>query len=214
MVQLLKEQMNIYLVQEIKSNSQCLFLENLSIKDEIQYFNPQLTYLRIVNIKNNDDFIQNLILLCTENKKLTKMTIKSCDLSKIPKEIGKLTELSVLNLSDNKIKTLPESVGNLQNLENLNVAHNRLSNLPEQIKNLKKLCNVDISYNYIKNVGDIFEESKDLIKVKFHHNPLETIFIFNKAHLEKENPKSYRHKLFLQEMVKTGKKTYKNREIN
>jgi hypothetical protein len=72
--------------------------------------------------------------------------LRSC----LPQELGWLRELTVLDLSFNRLQgALPESMAGLHRLEQLDVAHNELSgHVPEGVCALPSLRNFTYSYNY------------------------------------------------------------------
>lgn len=59
-------------------------------------------------------------------------------------EIRQLTELEVLDISNNNFTGLPAEIGQLSNLKVLNVANNPLTGLPYEIGNLSKLEQFDL----------------------------------------------------------------------
>lgn len=72
--------------------------------------------------------------------------LRSC----VPQELGWLRELTVLDLSRNRLQgALPESLAGLHSLEQLNVAHNELAgHVPEGVCALPSLRNFTYSDNY------------------------------------------------------------------
>ncbi|KAJ8765803.1 hypothetical protein K2173_015599 [Erythroxylum novogranatense] len=77
---------------------------------------------------------------------LSNLALTGC----LPEDIGWLRELTVLDVSFNKlVGHLPESIGQMKRLEQLNVAHNKLSGqIPRSICLLPNLENFTYSYNY------------------------------------------------------------------
>jgi len=65
----------------------------------------------------------------------------------LPSEIGKLTNLRVLNVSNNLMTCVPAEVGKLSNLEVLDLSNNKLTGLPYELGNLKKLKILKLSGN-------------------------------------------------------------------
>ena len=60
----------------------------------------------------------------------------------VPLEIGQLSDLEWLNVSNNQLTQLPEAIGQLSNLEWLNLSGNQLTRLPDaivQLSNLERL---------------------------------------------------------------------------
>lgn len=72
-------------------------------------------------------------------------------LCRIPSEIGRATNLEVLNLSKN---------------------FNDLTEIPESIGNLSKLKELDISFNHIQFLPGSFFKLDSLVKLNFEENPL------------------------------------------
>lgn len=57
----------------------------------------------------------------------------------LPKEIGLLKNLKILNICHQNLNTLPVSIGNLQNLQQINISGNPIQNLPDSLGNLNNL---------------------------------------------------------------------------
>jgi len=55
-------------------------------------------------------------------------------LSSLPPEIGNLTKLTWLKLSENNLSSLPPEIGNLTNLFQLYLQNNQLSSLPANFR--------------------------------------------------------------------------------
>lgn len=58
-------------------------------------------------------------------------------ISEVPDNIGNLTNLEELILSNNRIVSLPLTIGNLKYLKSLGLASNRITFIPQEIKLLK-----------------------------------------------------------------------------
>ena len=65
----------------------------------------------------------------------------------LPPEIGKLTNLEILNVDFNNLTTLPPEIGNLTNLTNLDMSNNYLTELPPEIGNLTNLTDLELGIN-------------------------------------------------------------------
>lgn len=91
--------------------------------------------------------------------KITTINLSNKGLSgKIPKEIGKLTNLKDLRLYNNNLSgSIPEEIGNLRLLEKIGLQDNSLNGvIPESIGNLTKLVAFDI---YNNNISGIIPET-------------------------------------------------------
>jgi len=72
----------------------------------------------------------------------------------IPRSIGLLKELHILNLSSNGFSHIPSSMGNLRELESLDVSRNKLSGeIPQELGNLSYLAYMNFSHNQL--VGQV-----------------------------------------------------------
>jgi Leucine Rich Repeat (LRR) protein len=60
-------------------------------------------------------------------------------LEELPPEIGNLTNLTSLTISNSELTALPSEIGNLTNLEILDLRSNRITELPSEIGNLTNL---------------------------------------------------------------------------
>jgi Leucine-rich repeat (LRR) protein len=65
----------------------------------------------------------------------------------LPAEIRHVTELQVLDLSDNSFTGVPAEVGSLRRLEILDLSNNNLTGLPYEIGNLQNLKTLDVRGN-------------------------------------------------------------------
>ncbi|KAK2400648.1 receptor protein kinase protein ZAR1 [Trifolium repens] len=90
---------------------------------------------------------------CNKHDRVTQLTLPSKSLTGyIPSELGHLTQLTTLNLSNNNFtKTIPNSLFNTtNNLIILDLSHNSLSGpLPPSFTSLKSLIHCDLSSNFL-----------------------------------------------------------------
>ena len=84
----------------------------------------------------------------------------------LPKELGNLTDLEVLDLSHNLYRWhIPPALGNLKKLRVLSLNHNRLTGtIPKEIGNLKELKTLDLSYNRL--YGEVPESLSNLTRLE------------------------------------------------
>jgi len=84
------------------------------------------------------------------NEKILKYTylqelhLKSMRLKEIPQAVWSLRNLTVLDVSNNKLTVISDSLGELLNLERLIINQNNISKLPKQISQLTHLHYIDM----------------------------------------------------------------------
>ena len=74
-----------------------------------------------------------------EDKRVVELGLYKRNLVSLPENIGELTSLRALWMTDNRLRSLPESFGNLKSLRTLLMQGNEITSLPETIVNLKSL---------------------------------------------------------------------------
>jgi len=92
-------------------------------------------------------------------------------------DFSKLENLTVLNLSHNRIDCLPDSFFFLKNLESLNLSHNLITFLPHHFKSDENLRQLDLSWNLISEPPHWFQNLARCVRISLSGNPLsEVIF--------------------------------------
>lgn len=86
-------------------------------------------------------------------------TNKKNNLTTLPRELCQLTNLELLELSDNKIKELPKEIGQLKNLTELYLNRNEISELPNEITELNKLILLELIGNNLSLPDEILDYS-------------------------------------------------------
>lgn len=79
-------------------------------------------------------------------------------ISHLPAEIGKLVNLTSLNLSKNMLSHLPAEIGKLTNLTSLNLSGNKIEKLPIEIQNLRSLKMLDLRNNALDIPPEILDQ--------------------------------------------------------
>jgi Leucine-rich repeat (LRR) protein len=86
-------------------------------------------------------------------------------LTSLPTEFFcKFSNLNILHLSYNKLKTIPKEFGKLVNLERLYLDHNSIHEFQSGIQTCKYLKKLDLSYNNIQNLP-----KNEFSKLEFLH---------------------------------------------
>jgi internalin A len=98
---------------------------------------------------------------------LTELHIGWCQEVEISRNIEKLKNLKILQLSGLGLRTLPFRIDSLEALEVLNVFSNHLTTLPTSIKNLTKLRALDVSFNDLELIPPVIRRIPSLKKLSF-----------------------------------------------
>ncbi len=144
-----------------------------------------------------DGYYNNLAEALQNKESATVLDLSSKGLDRLPEEIGALTKLRVLLLSNNKLSVLPQSLEQLHALEELDISFNPALNLsslsqsfsgfpnlksldmegcrvlyvPVELKRLTALEYLNMSHNHLKDINDAIMPLKNLtlLNVAFNH---------------------------------------------
>ncbi|KAF4796046.1 Leucine-rich repeat and calponin like proteiny domain-containing protein 3 [Turdus rufiventris] len=144
--------------------------------------------------------LQSLTFLNISRNQLSTLPVHLCNLPlkvliasnnklvSIPEEIGRLKQLTELDVSCNEIQTIPPQIGSLESLRDLNVRRNNLVRLPEEIAELP-LIRLDFSCNKITTIPVCYRNLRHLQTIMLENNPLQSppaqICIKGKIHIFK-----------------------------
>lgn len=81
------------------------------------------------------------------SQKITGISLFNCGLRNLPKSLGDLRSIRVLNLRKNELENLPSSLKNLKPLEELNISENNFKKLPDWLENINTLKKLIIKKN-------------------------------------------------------------------
>eukprot|EP01133_Synstelium_polycarpum_P007235 gene7235-8411_t len=133
--------------------------------------------------------------LCLSRNKITKIdgvsrfaTLEDLDLSynsiqllavnlsfnKLPMEIGKLTQLLLLDLAENELRALPSQVGQLKMLTKLYLDNNDFLEIPDQIGNLVELKELNLRSNQLVDLPSALSRLTKLAIIDLEDNQWET----------------------------------------
>jgi internalin A len=104
-----------------------------------------------------------------------KLDLRGLGLLSLPKEIGNLTHLTWLSISENSLQRLPQEIENLKNLETLYAYNNKLTTFPLEFCKLPNLSQIYINANLIQFLP---QEIKFLERLRFFdisNNALSTL---------------------------------------
>lgn len=96
-------------------------------------------------------------------------------MTSLPRELGYLKNLRMLNVSNNLIDELPDTVSFLTKLKALNVSHNNLVQLPATIGHLPKLVIIIANNNRLTSLPREFAHLVNLISLNVSSNPLKCL---------------------------------------
>ncbi|XP_036244306.1 DISP complex protein LRCH3 isoform X3 [Molothrus ater] len=144
--------------------------------------------------------LQSLTFLNISRNQLSTLPVHLCSLPlkvliasnnklvSIPEEIGRLRQLTELDVSCNEIQTIPPQIGSLESLRDLNVRRNNLVRLPEELAELP-LIRLDFSCNKITTIPVCYRNLRHLQTIMLENNPLQSppaqICIKGKIHIFK-----------------------------
>lgn len=108
---------------------------------------PYDTYSEMVLDLSNQGLTQTPAYVF-EQRKLTHLNLSNNSLTgALQAEVRNLSNLKVLDLSNNQFTGVPAEVGQLSNLEELNLSNNQLTGLPHELGNLNNLNTLDLRGN-------------------------------------------------------------------
>ena len=91
----------------------------------------------------------------------------------MPEELYNLSNLNILDLSHNQLKTLPKNIDKLINLNFLNINNNILTKIPTDLHKLNNLVLIECEYNQVRIIN------KKLLSIKNFLNINETTYEIN-----------------------------------
>jgi Leucine-rich repeat (LRR) protein len=83
---------------------------------------------------------------------IEKLNVNGNSLTCLPKKIGQLVSLKILQCGGNKLTSLPCGIGQLVNLKELYISDNQLTSLPSEIGNLVNLKEFDVADNQLTSL--------------------------------------------------------------
>lgn len=142
-------------------------IEFTSLEEALK--NPEKVYR--LNLSNQNLILQDIAWSRFTN--LTYLSFKNDHLKEIPKEIGNLPHLKILDLSGNDFKILPESIGNLRELEELYLNDDKYLDIDNNMSTLSHLPRLKILHlenNHLKGVPKNIKRLKQLEMLYLNDN--------------------------------------------
>ena len=106
-----------------------------------------------------DNLFNELIAI---KDKVEKLYLDGLGITKIPKSINELSNLTFLSLIYNDITNIPDELCSLNNLRELSLSYNKIRNLPKCIGNMEKLTHLYLSDNLIEKLPATINELHNL----------------------------------------------------
>ncbi|MBR8839795.1 MAG: leucine-rich repeat domain-containing protein [Stigonema ocellatum SAG 48.90 = DSM 106950] len=124
-----------------------------------------------------------------EREGATELDLSGQELSTLPPEIGKLTQLkklilgkyqydekgNILDIIGNNLRVLPAEIGLLNHLEELEVVANQLSSLPSEIGQLTNLQSLELSSNELSSLPSEIVQLTNLQSLYLRSNQLSSL---------------------------------------
>jgi len=105
----------------------------------------------------------------------TELDLSDHELTFLPPEISKLTQLRVLDLGYNEIESLPSELGQLTGLQSLSLCSNRLSSLPSVVSELSELRSLELGDNALTGLPAWITQLSGLRTLGFEANRVATV---------------------------------------
>jgi internalin A len=106
------------------------------------------------------------------------------ELTFLPEEIERITNLEELSAAHNRFASIPSSINNLRNLRILDLNHNYIKSISKTIKNLHKLKKINLTYNQITDISWSMINLKQLQQLYLNANQIDST-IYNIGGLRK-----------------------------
>ncbi|XP_010933500.1 plant intracellular Ras-group-related LRR protein 5 isoform X2 [Elaeis guineensis] len=93
----------------------------------------------------------------------------------LPLSLGKLKDITELDLSENRIMALPSTIGSLRFLTKLDIHSNQVINLPDSFGELSSLVDLDLHANQLKSLPALFGNLTSLANLDLSSNRLSVL---------------------------------------
>ncbi|CAK7327596.1 unnamed protein product [Dovyalis caffra] len=110
-----------------------------------------------------------------ENVELQKLILAHNNIESVKEDLKNLSQLIVLNVSNNKLSALPAAVGELPMLKLLDASFNLIQKLPDEIGSATSLVKFDCSGNQLKELPSSLGRCLDLSDLKASNNSITSL---------------------------------------
>ncbi len=105
----------------------------------------------------------------------TKLDLNNHRMTRLPAEIGKLTNLTRLDLSGNQLRRVPREITKLTNLISLYLSANALTSVPPEITKLTSLGSLGLGFNQLTRVPAEIAQLDNLTSLYLRENRLKSL---------------------------------------
>eukprot|EP00002_Diphylleia_rotans_P022662 TRINITY_DN4441_c0_g1_i6.p1 TRINITY_DN4441_c0_g1~~TRINITY_DN4441_c0_g1_i6.p1 ORF type:complete len:618 (-),score=146.05 TRINITY_DN4441_c0_g1_i6:194-2047(-) len=102
----------------------------------------------------------------------TELVLTGRRISQIPDDVGNLTGMQALKISNNELTCIPDTIGGMTSLSLLDVQTNMLSSVPESLSRLNSLKVVDLSGNRLTSLPDSMFVSGSITSLSIANNQI------------------------------------------
>lgn len=106
---------------------------------------------------------------------LNSLSLNNVSITHLPKQIGKLTNLTRLEITNTGLASVPDDIGNLTSLQILNLSNNNLTELPTTITNIRTLSQLKLNDNFNLRTIQTLNGHSSLTSLETNNCPIEYI---------------------------------------
>jgi len=135
--------------------------------------NPQLgNLIGLVHIDLSNNQLTTIPVSISKLTLLSHLNISFNKLREIPRELGHCTNMKRLLLNHNDLKIIPKEIGKLIDLQLLNISDNFIESLPMEIYNLKNLTKLYMDFNGLIEIHHDIQKMTSLKELNVRGNQL------------------------------------------